>query len=518
MTSSAAPAARAGTGGRAWTGDAGRRGPLSRFWGLLTAVDGSAPAGWARPRPGRGGVRRDAIVGVLVAVTIAVSHWAVMGSGILDGAETFDVHQPLWMRAVFPAAFGLAVALRRVVPLLALVWCTAAFLVSLSVMYLEQFLTPYVYFYLLYSAGAWSARRTAVTVLRILITLAMVSSTFVGVAAGDTVGVQDASVEQNASFGLWASILNVLFYVGALWLGNSEYLRAGQRATMDAQLNELERSRAQLAEQAVRLDRLRIARELHDSVAHHVSLMGVQAAVARRTLEVSTDADAVPESVATAMERVEVSAREAVEELQSVLVTLRSEDEGTAPDDDPDGVFRPTADPPSTRTLAQIPALIDRVTESGMAVSFQQYGNRAEAVISTVELTVYRVLQEALTNVRKHAGPRASADVRLRFDEDWIELDVTDDGLGGAGRAPADLGHHGQSAADGLGPGGGWTDETGRDLGHGGGRGIVGMHERAHAVGGTLSVGARRPRGFRVLLRVPTRGGDRIEDRTVPHG
>ena len=125
-----------------------------------------------------------------------------------------------------------------------------------------------------------------------------------------------------------------------------------------------------------------------------------------------------------------------------------------------------------------------------MAVSFQQYGDRTEAVISTVELTVYRVLQEALTNVRKHAGPAASVDVRLRFDEDWIELDVTDDGVGAAAPAPNS---------------------------DGGGRGIGGMRERTHAVGGTLSVGARQPRGFRVLLRVPTRGGDRIEDRTVTH-
>ena len=219
----------------------------------------------------------------------------------------------------------------------------------------------------LYSAGAWSARRTAVTVLRILITLAMVSSTFVGVAAGDSVGAPDSSIEQNAAFGLWASIINVLFYVGALWLGNSEYLRAGQRATMDRQVVELERSRAQLAEQAVRLDRLRIARELHDSVAHHVSLMGVQAAVARRTLEVSADSRMVPAAVTTAMERVEVSAREAVEELQSVLVTLRSEDEGTAFEGAaPESLLLPTADAPSTRTLAQIPALVDSVTESGM--------------------------------------------------------------------------------------------------------------------------------------------------------
>jgi len=348
-----------------------------------------------------------------------------------------------------------------------------------------------------------------VTAVRILITLAMVSSTFVGPVVRDITGMQETSAVQTASFGLWASIINVVFYVGALWLGNSEYLRAGQRATMDAQLVELERSRAQLARQAVRRDRLRIARELHDSVAHHVSLMGVQAAVARRTLEVSADARGVPESVTTAIERVEVSAREAVEELQSVLVTLRSEDEPPQ-----DGV-EPDHDAPSTRTLAQIPALIDRVTESGMTVTLQQYGDRAESVISTVELTVYRVLQEALTNVRKHAGPAASADVRLRFDEDWIELDVTDDGIGTAAHAAAGD-DDGRTPDDDL--AGGVPCAVGQGPSLAGGRGIVGMRERAHAVGGTLTVGAREPRGFRVLLRVPTRGGERIDEGAVTHG
>lgn len=479
---------------------------VTRVWGLLTAVDGSAPAGWSRPRPGRDGIRRDVLIGVCVALIVASAHWAIMGSGILNASDSLDTHQPVWMRLVFPAAFGVVVAVRRIFPVSALIVGTVVFLLSVSVMYLEQFVSPYVYFYILYSAGAWSARRTAVTVVRILITLLMLASTFVSLSALDGNAVEDLNIEQTASYGVWASIINVLFYVGAFWLGNSEYLRAGQRATMDAQFAELEVSHAQLADQAVRLDRLRIARELHDSVAHHVSLMGVQAAVARRTLELHTDAEAVPDSVVTAMEHVETSAREAVEELQSVLVTLRSEDDG------PFSLWQDEADAaPSTRTLAQIPALIDRVRESGMPVAFHEYGTRADGIMSTVELTVYRVLQEALTNVRKHAGDSASVDVRIRHDADWIELDVTDDGLGiraadsgtAAARSAAAAGSAAVTGSAGTTPVPALSD--------GGGRGILGMEERAQAVGGILRTGPRESGGFRVLLRVPTRGGGRLK-------
>jgi signal transduction histidine kinase len=368
-----------------------------------------------------------------------------------------------------------------------------------------------VYFYVLYSAGAWSSRRTLVTVLRLLITGGVGVAMVVNLANLSPDAVRSLNIEQPASFGVWASIINLLFYLGGIWLGNSEYLRAGQRATMDAQVAQLHASRAQLADQAVRLDRLRIARELHDSVAHHVSLMGVQAAVARRTLEVRTDAEAVPCSVVTALERVETSARDAVEELQSVLVTLRSED-----DDGPhaSGVLDATS-VPSTWTLAQVPALIAQVRASGVDVVLHEEGEPDRDTMGTVELTVYRVLQEALTNVRKHGGPDATVQVRIRHGDQRIELEVVDDGGGvHAAQGGGSEGAGGRSEEDAGGPAApGISAVPGDGAGPtgAGGRGILGMGERAQAVGGTLSAGPRPEGGFRVLLRVPTRGGVRLE-------
>lgn len=480
----------------------------ARLWGLLTGVDGTAPAGWTRPRPGRPGLIRDACAGLGIALVIAGAHWAIVGSGILSDASDLSAHQPLGLRVVAPLAFGLVVAVRRRLPVTALIMGTAVFFGFVALGYLELFVTPFVYFYILYSAGAWSSRRTLVTVLRLVIAAGACVAMIVNLASLSPDAVRSLNIEEPTSFGIWASIIHLLFYLGGTWLGNSEYLRAGQRATMDAQVAQLHASRAQLADQAVRLDRIRIARELHDSVAHHVSLMGVQAAVARRTLEVHTDAEAVPASVAAALERVETSARDAVEELQSVLVTLRSEDE-----DGPhaSGVLDATS-VPSTWTLAQVPALIGQVRASGMDVVLHEEGDPDRDTMSTVELTVYRVLQEALTNVRKHGGPGATVQVRIRHVDQRIELEVTDDGRGvhgawGGGGDSADGQWSDRTAASGVSA----VLDDGAGLAESGGRGILGMEERAQAVGGTLRAGPRPEGGFRVLLRVPTRGGVRLD-------
>lgn len=359
--------------------------PLAaRLWELLTGVDGSAPSGWTRPRPDRDGFRRDAFVGAAVALVIAGAHWTIVGSGIFSATEDLDADQPLWMRVLAPLAFGVVVAVRRALPITALLAGTAVFFGFLALGYLELFLTPYVYFYILYSAGAWSSRRTLVAVLRALITAVVVVTSTVNLMTLNAGTAQSLNLDAPGQFGIWASLITLLFYLGAIWLGNSEYLRAGQRATMDAQVAQLRASRAQLADQAVRLDRLRIARELHDSVAHHVSLMGVQAAVARRTLEVGAPAQSTPPTVVAALERVETSARDAVSELQSVLVTLRSEDE--------DGT---TAHP-----------LCD-LDWHGDAVSVQQDGGAGEAAVQDRddrgERVTRRDLQRQTLERRKHA-------------------------------------------------------------------------------------------------------------------
>ena len=236
-------------------------------------------------------------------------------------------------------------------------------------------------------------------------------------------------------------------------------------------------------ESGTTLDRVRIARELHDVVAHHVSLMGLQAAAARRTAETS------PEKSQQALLGVEQSARVAIDELHSLLTTLRSADaDADADAESADGGQRENdgasgaqsgASAPSTHTIEQVPALIEELRGAGMRVEFSTLGE-PRPVSPLTGIAVYRVLQESLTNTRKHAGPDAPADVRLRYLERGVELDVTDDG-------PASLAHAAAS----------------KQANGSGGLGLVGMRERARAAGGDLTTSKRGGGGFRVLLRVP---------------
>ena len=223
------------------------------------------------------------------------------------------------------------------------------------------------------------------------------------------------------------------------------------------------------AAQAVALDRLGIARELHDVVAHHVSVMGLQAAAARMSL------DRDPAAAKQALEIVEESAHTAVGELRALVHTLRT----------------PEADEPgSTVGVARLPTLVAEAQSSGTPTTLIVAGE-PRALPLLVDVALYRVAQEALTNVRKHAGKGASAEVRLRFGEDRVELEVTDNGVRQtlatgpvASHLPASL-----RASSGL--------------------GLRGMRERLGAVGGNIEAGrrdaARGPgtNGFMVRATVP---------------
>src|SRR5690606_24764617 len=167
----------------------------------------------------------------------------------------------------------------------------------------------------------------------------------------------------------------------------------------------------QTAAQAVALDRVNIARELHDVVAHHVSVMGVQAGAARRVLEQN------PAQASESLQLIEQNAREAVDELHRLLTTLRETEADAA------------SESSSTRGLDQLAELADETTASGIPTLFQVVGD-PRPVTTLTGFTLYRIGQEALTNVRKHAGAGATADVRLRYESHRIELEVVDTGTG----------------------------------------------------------------------------------------
>jgi signal transduction histidine kinase len=264
------------------------------------------------------------------------------------------------------------------------------------------------------------------------------------------------------AYSLISIVTNLLYFGGAYYFGDRAWASARAGVELQARSEELAVERERNAAQAVVRERLRIARDLHDVVAHHVSLMGVQAGAARRMV------DSDPDRAADSLVAIEESARQAVEELHRMLGTLREVGEdgvgGRSPLD---------LDGPSTLRLSSIPALVEHAESAGLGATFNIVGTPRE-VPATVESTLFRVAQEAVTNTLKHASSTARLDVRLRYLDDAVELESTDSG--GASQAAVD----------------------------GAGLGLIGMRERIAAVGGTLETGPRARGGFLVRARIST--------------
>jgi signal transduction histidine kinase len=241
----------------------------------------------------------------------------------------------------------------------------------------------------------------------------------------------------------------VLCYVGN---GTRRVVEQGRQLAVQAE--ELRRDREERARQAVTEERIRIARELHDVVAHHMSVISVQAGLARYVL--ASDAG----TAAGALDTVLGTSAEALDELRRLLAVLRMEPEDSEPYDPTPGLDR-------------LGDLAERVRVAGVPVDVVVTGDR-RPLAPGVDLCAYRVVQESLTNVLKHAAP-ARATVTLRYEPDRFIARVTDDG-----RNPAN--------------------------GRPGGHGLIGMTERAKLYGGTLTAGRRAEGGFEVILTVPTGG------------
>ena len=252
------------------------------------------------------------------------------------------------------------------------------------------------------------------------------------------------------------AVLALLPLVAGWFTGDSvaarrRYLTGLAEQAQNEQAAEVERARQQ-----VREERVRIARELHDVVAHTLAVMTVQAGVGRRLMARR------PEEAGTALESIETIGRTAQEELRVVLGLLRDEEHRTA------------ALAPAPK-LVDVKELVETVRASGTPVDLHMSGTD-RPLSPALELSVYRVVQEALTNVVKHA-PGARATVDLAVCDREIRLDVTDDGL------PARLG-----------------------AGEASGHGIVGMRERIAAFGGRLVAEPLDHQGFRVTAQVPIDG------------
>lgn len=269
---------------------------------------------------------------------------------------------------------------------------------------------------------------------------------------------------------------NVMMALVAFLAGRIVFTRRRYVAALVERALAAEQNQQALAARAVEDERRRIARELHDMVAHHVSVMSVLATGSRRMLR--KDPGAVDEALAT----IEETGRTALREMRRLLDVLRTEPSqalsGGEPPAELAGAGRalPAAatDPLAPQPgVAGLEALIDQVREAGLPVSLRTTGEPG-TLDPGVALTVYRVVQEALTNVLKHGGPDATAEVRLDVDGRWLTLEVFDTGRGPSVRHIDGVGH-----------------------------GLLGMRERVGLFGGSLRTGPRPGGGFRVYAKIP---------------
>lgn len=271
-----------------------------------------------------------------------------------------------------------------------------------------------------------------------------------------------------AQLGMSAEAALVINYVSAIllfMLGRAIHGRRHKLVELRERARIAEENQQALVTQAINDERRRIARELHDVVAHHIAVMGVLATGARRVLARQ------PEKADEALATIETTGRATLREMRRLLDVLRSTDEA----DDEELTPQPS--------LEAVNALVAQIREAGLPVNLIVEGE-PYPLDPGIALTVYRIVQEGLTNTLKHGGP-ARAGVRIQYSERGLDLEVADTGLGP--RSPA--------------------TESGR-VGHG----LVGMRERVALYGGTLRTGPRPGGGFRVHAIIP------IDTTTAPLG
>jgi signal transduction histidine kinase len=235
-------------------------------------------------------------------------------------------------------------------------------------------------------------------------------------------------------------------------LSAAEFIRVRRERALEA-----DRIRAEEARRRASEERLRIARELHDALGHHISLINVQAGVA---LHVN---DELPEQARSALDAIRQASKEALTELRSVLDILREGDE--------------QAPRSPTPTLTRLDNLISKATAAGLTVRTETVGE-VRPLPFGVDVAAFRIVQEALTNVARHAGP-ATATVQIAYGDRDLTVQVDDDGRGPAHQART-----------------------------GSGKGILGMRERVAALSGDLEAGPRPGGGYRVRARLPLDGAE----------
>jgi signal transduction histidine kinase len=268
-----------------------------------------------------------------------------------------------------------------------------------------------------------------------------------GLTATGLMGVAGALQDQSGAFSVW-------IFLGAAWAAGRAIRSREQRAhTLQTRAEHLTAEQEFRAQRAIAEERTRIARELHDVVAHGVSVMVVQAGAAQRVLSQN------PERAREALSSIETSGRQALVELRRMLGVLRASDAHASVEPQP--------------VLARVGELVEHVRDAGIEAGLYVEGE-PRGISAGADLAGYRIVQEALTNVIKHAEA-TSVDVRIRYLPEALELSIRDNGSGPRNKQLQ-------------------------------GHGLIGMRERVAMFGGTLTAGNAPGGGFAVAAHIPLEG------------
>jgi len=368
----------------------------------------------------------------LLALVVLVPSVAALGAGTTEVSPTETD-----ALAVLLTVVGTGVlVLRRRNPMFTL-WVSMATAIAFSVRDYPESGLPIAVLIALYSAATLEPRR------RWLAAAAVIAGFFMLLTLFRPEDLDAAGLVGNFA----------IFGIAAVF-GDSNATRRANTRALELRAETLERNQAVEAERAVTEERLRIARQLHDVVAHALAVIAVQSGVGGHVIE--TD----PAEAKRVLDNINQASRETLDEMRRILGVLRGED----------GQKMDLAPAPG---LTDLDHLVQGVRDAGVEVTVELSGDMG-ALPPGVSLTAFRIVQEALTNVLKHAGP-ARAQVHIACDPGEIRVEVTDDGRGAAAPTDASVTH----------------------------LGLIGMRERVTPYGGELDVGPRSGGGWRVCATLP---------------
>jgi signal transduction histidine kinase len=427
-----------------------------------SVIDPEHLEGWRRDGPTPRQQRIDLLIGVAVAAV------ALFNLTLTSSTGTFSLGPPpSWQEQIFwTVAVTLPLAWRRRWPDAMAIVIAIAFIAGQARSAPEQLLAAGALNAIIYTLGAWGRDHRRAGQIRV----AIIGSMFLWLGFNyvrylpELTAAQftDAAGPLSPVFAAVVNgvLLNVLIFGFAYFFGETGWIAARREHQLRVQAAQLRASQAEAGDRAVMAERVRIARELHDVVAHHVSVMGVQAAAGRRVM------DKDPAKARTALSAIEQSARTAVDELRRMLNLLRNPG--------PAGSHERHL---GAAGIDRVDELLASARDAGLTTTIGVYGE-PQPLPESLSQAAYRIVQEAVTNTLKHAAA-TTLDVRIRYLDRDLELDIADNGHG-----PVTAGDSGM--------------------------GLIGMRERVSAHDGVLEIGPRggqtdtgSPRGFRVRARFP---------------